>query len=73
MAVGKVGSAKKSDVLDFCKKHIPDLVKDDIIFLGALPKNELFNWENSKEVIINLIRYALVRDKYREAHKANMS
>jgi hypothetical protein len=69
LTVGKLGAAKKAQVIDFCKKHIPDLVKGDNIFLGELPKKALFNWDNSSEVIINLIRYALVRDKYRQMHK----
>lgn len=72
ITVGKLGAAKKSHIIDFCKKYIPDLIKGDNIFLGKLPKKMLFNWDNSSELIINLIRYALARDNYRKIHKESL-
>lgn len=69
LTIGKIGSAKKKDVLDFCIDHIPDLVNSDDIVIGELPSNELFTWSNSGKFVVNLIRYGLIRDKYRQ--KAN--
>lgn len=62
---GKQGSAKVSEVINFCKNYIPDMVKSNRILIGSLPNNELFNWVNAQHIIVNLIRYALVRDKFR--------
>jgi hypothetical protein len=67
LTVGKKGAAKINDVISFCKMHIPDLIINDQIILGELKNNELLSWQNSQHVVINLIRYALVRDQYRKS------
>ena len=63
---GKKGAIKQSIVKEYCKQYLPDIISDDQIILGKLPKNKLFTWKNSKDLIINLIRYALLRDKIRK-------
>jgi hypothetical protein len=62
---GKKGASKKAVVIGFCKKYIPDLISGGRVCLGEVPKNRLLTWKNSSHLIINLIRYALVRDKFR--------
>lgn len=69
LVAGKKGTQKKSKLLSFYKKLLPDLVKDNRILLGRLPKDQLFNWDNTKALIINIMRYALVRDMYRNSKK----
>ncbi|MCX6814298.1 MAG: type I restriction enzyme HsdR N-terminal domain-containing protein [Candidatus Aenigmarchaeota archaeon] len=65
----KGGRSKNIDVIKFCKKskYTKNLVKSDkIINLGKIPDNKPLTWDNSKELIINLIRYAIVRDEFRK-------
>lgn len=69
LVAGKQGTQKKSNLFLFYKRLLPDLVEDNRVLLGRLPKNQLFEWDNTKDLIINLIRYALVRDEYRNLRK----
>jgi len=63
---GKHGACKISKVISFCKSHIPDLIDGNRFYLGKLPQGGLFTWDDSKEFVINLIRYALARDAFRK-------
>lgn len=73
IAIGNVGSSKISEVKKFIKNKYPSLINDkDEIVLGKL-KNNKDLYIDDKEVeylIINLIRYALVRDEYRDYVKS---
>lgn len=61
---GRISSRKTADLLEFCRKRVPDLVRGEKIFLGELPKDKLFVWENSGNLILNIIRYAIARHQF---------
>jgi hypothetical protein len=63
------GMQEKKAIISFCENHLPNLMLGNKINLGELPVNVLFDWDNSKEFIINLIRYALIRDKFRDTKR----
>ena len=69
IAVGNIGSGKISGLKKFIKKKYPELLNDsDEIFLGKIKNNKLLyiNQLEVQNLIINLIKYALVRDEYRD-------
>lgn len=69
IAVGKIGSGKIAELKKFIKKKYPELLNDsDEIVLGKIKNNTLLYMDQPKvqNLIINLIKYALVRDEYRD-------
>lgn len=68
LTIGGIGSAKRSEVINFIKEHHPSLVnsKNNIV-LGLLKRNKEIKWEQeeTKSFFANLIRYALLRDEFR--------
>jgi hypothetical protein len=71
LTVGKSGMAKFKEVIDFIENKDSRLLnKDRKIELGLLDNSRQFDWE--KEDVMNfigrLIKYALIRDEFRE-HK----
>jgi hypothetical protein len=71
LTVGNKGRAKNKDVIDFIKKHNPNLIKNDKIFLGTIDNSKPFVWndKNVNELIANFIDYGFVRDEFRKTHK----
>lgn len=71
ITVGKLGAAKTSDLLAFVEERAPDLIVSNKVILGKLDMSELkyADSPDMMELIINLIRYALLRDEFRECVK----
>ena len=71
ITVGKLGAAKRSDLLNFVKEHKPNLIKNGLIYLGKFDSNQEIN-HNSNEIrqfIENCIEYSIVRDEFRKYKK----
>lgn len=68
LTVGKKGRAKNKDVIDFIKKHRPELVQNDRIYLGTIDNSHPFVWENKNvnQLISNFINYGFIRDEFRK-------
>ena len=69
IAVGNIGSGKQSELKKFIKREYPELINESgEIVLGKIKNDKLLyiNQEEMQELIINLIKYALVRDEYRD-------
>ena len=69
LTVGKSGSAKKHEVIEFVQQKNPSLVsKSGEIILGTFDtsKEIKFDQASTKEFIRNLIHYALIRDEFRK-------
>lgn len=67
LTVGAQGAAKRSDVLEFVERQEPGLMSDGEIVLGAIPTDEQMTWRNSQDLVERIIRYGLVRDRYRDS------
>ena len=68
IAIGNIGSGKSSELKKFVKNKYPELLNDsDEIVLGKVKNNKLLYMDQIEiqKLIINLIKYALVRDEYR--------
>lgn len=69
IAVGKIGSGKISELKKFIRNKYPELLTDsDKIILGKIENNKLLYMDQTEvhSLIVNLIKYALVRDEYRD-------
>ena len=69
IAIGNIGSGKISELKKFIKNKYPELLNDsDEIVLGKIKNNKLLyvNQPEVQNLIVNLIKYALVRDEYRD-------
>lgn len=69
ITVGKIGSGKIAELKKFIKKKYPELLNDsDEIVLVKIKNNTLLYMDQPEvqNLIINLIKYALVRDEYRD-------
>ena len=68
---GKGGAAKRADVIEYIKERAPELVHGDEIYLGRLNNSRLLEWKdpNVQSFIRNLLRYAVLRDGFREEYK----
>lgn len=69
LTLGKSGMVKFSEVLEFIEKKEPNLLNNDRkIELGKLDNSRQFDWnqEDVREFIGRLIKYALIRDEFRD-------
>lgn len=62
------GACKRQDVRDFIRPKAPDLFAGDMVYLGVLDNSQLITWQQpaTKEFIGRLLKYALLRDKFRD-------
>ena len=73
---GKMSQVKSEVVLEAVREagRVDWIVCDDYgkewVYLGELPKAESVNWDNSKDLIANLLHYCIIRTNLREAVKA---
>lgn len=73
LAVGNLGAVKKNDVLGFIKEKAPELIDENgKVFLGSFNNLQEIIWETpeAKEFIGRIIKYALLRDEFRENVKS---
>lgn len=68
LTVGNKGKAKKQDVVAYVKEHSSLGVEKNQIYLGEIDMSDLVyvDSDDMKELIGNLIMYALVRDAFRK-------
>ncbi|WP_370839177.1 type I restriction enzyme HsdR N-terminal domain-containing protein [Intestinibacter bartlettii] len=69
IAVGNIGSGKISELKKFIRNKYPKLLNNsDEIVLGKIENNKLLYMDQIEiqHLIVNLIKYALVRDEYRD-------
>lgn len=70
ITVGKLGAAKKDLMLAYTKEHAPYLLGDDgQVHLGTFQLNKLLGFDDVKEFLFRIIKYAGIRDKFRIEYK----
>ncbi|MGO9120939.1 MAG: type I restriction enzyme HsdR N-terminal domain-containing protein [Desulfomonilaceae bacterium] len=71
ITVGKLGAAKPALLMDCVKKHASYLIgKNGLVNLGEFQTNKLLGFDDVKEFLFRLMKYAEVRDKFRMEYKA---
>lgn len=73
MAVGNLGRVKKSDFLEYVAEWAPELMDKyaQRIYLGTFDNSVQITWNSpdTQLFIVRLIKYALIRDRYRQVVK----
>ncbi len=74
ISVGRIGSGKKEELRELISKTAPNLIDGNRFYLGRLTNDHLWNLDEPdvKDLIVNMITYALIRDEYRKIRKAQM-
>lgn len=74
ITVGKLGASKKQDLLDFISSKENNILFENKIILGKIDFSQEIKSQQkqTKELIKNLIEYALLRDEFRK-HKKGIS
>ncbi len=72
IAIGRIGSGKKSELKELVNKRYPKIVTDRKYFLGSITADHLLRLDEPDviDLIVNLISYSIVRDEMREMVKA---
>lgn len=73
IGVSNIGSGKVSELREFVKEEMPELICENKFYLGRLTYDRLWNLDDPEmeKLIENFISYALIRDKYRRWLKKN--
>ena len=72
ITVGKSGAAKREELIDYIKVHDPELLNDDnTVKLGTFDISKQIKWtqKETRNFVERLIRYALIRDRFRKYKK----
>jgi hypothetical protein len=72
ITIGKLGAAKRKDLINFIEERKPELIKDGKVYLGMFEVDKEIKSTDSetKEFLKNCIEYSLIRDEFRENKKA---
>jgi len=71
ITIGRFGRAKSSDMIDFVAGKYPELIMNDMIFLGDLDISKKLSFRDSDVTtfLTNLIKYVLCREEFRTEFK----
>lgn len=71
IAVGRMGSGKKSELRDLVSKRYPQILTDGKYYLGCVTADHLLRLDEPDviDLVVNLISYSIVRDEFREIVK----
>lgn len=64
---GRQNGFKNTAVIEFVKKHNPNLIKNDEVYLGELPSNKSISESEGSRFIENLINYAYLRGELKKS------
>lgn len=71
IAIGRMGSGKKSDLMSMVKRRYPKIIDGNRYCLGSIKNDHHLRLDepNVIELVVNLISYSIVRDEYRKKVK----
>lgn len=64
---GRQNGFKNIEVIEFVKKHNPNLIKNGEVYLGELPSNKSISESEGSRFIENLINYAYLRGELKKS------
>lgn len=70
MTIGPLGRVQLDKVFAQVQRHAPDLVGEGQIVLGSFPTDENCSWRNAGTLVLNLLRYAVLRDELKRTVSA---
>lgn len=71
ITIGKIGAAKRADLINFVQERNPNLIVNGQIYLGKFHKNKPIksNDKETTDFLNNIFSYCLLRDEFREMKK----
>ena len=74
IAIGRIGSGKKSELRDLVKKRYPKILTEGKYYLGSITADHLLRLDEPDviDLVVNLISYSIVRDEFREMVKTRI-
>lgn len=71
ITIGKLGAAKRKDLIDYVRLKNSDLVKNNLIYLGSFDfSNDIKSDQTQTKLFVkNIINYCIVRDDFRNMKK----
>lgn len=72
IAVGRIGSGRKTDLMEQARSRYPKIIAGDRYYLGSITNDHLLRLDEPDmiDLIVNLISYSIIRDEYRQVVKA---
>jgi len=71
ITVGKLGPAKRDLMINYVKTHAPYLIgNDEHVHLGCFQTGKLLEFDDVRDFLFRIIKYAEIRDKFRVEYKA---
>jgi len=67
LAFGRGGAIPRDTVLESVRKYAPTLLRNGEVFLGRFSSSRRSDWILARDMLLRLARYALVRDRVRDA------
>lgn len=64
---GRQNGFKNTEVIEFVKKHNPNLIKNEEVYLGELPNNKSISVIEGSRFIENLLNYAYLRGELKKS------
>lgn len=73
ISIGRMGSGKVAELRQFVEDRCPELIKGNRFYLGTITNDRNWSLDDPEviNVIANLIKYAMIRDEYRDYVKNN--
>jgi hypothetical protein len=65
IAVGNMGQLPREKVLEHVRQRVPHLVSESRVLLGTVPNDRVLEWEDIRELLLNMTVYAILRDEIR--------
>ena len=71
IAVGRIGSGKKSELMEIVSKRYPKIIQGGRYYLGSIKNDHLLRLDEPDviDLVVNLISYSIVRDEFRDIVK----
>lgn len=66
MTIGQHGRTPRDRVMHYLQRVVPDLIVGGEVSLGKVPIEQELNWGNAGAFLMNLLRYAVARDRLKE-------
>jgi hypothetical protein len=73
ITIGRLGAAKRDLLIDYVADQAPHLVRGRSVVLGSFPVGETLEFIDVRELVLNLLHYAEIRDRFRADYKRSKS
>jgi len=69
VAIGNIGTLPRERVLEYVRQRVPHMVSGSKVLLGRVPNDRVLEWQDIRELLLNMAVYAILRDEIRDQAK----